>query len=442
MDHQTQGDIMNGKTGWRAWIAGIALCIGQSVFAQGYITNTATTITVGDTCLNTANVPAGNYTLTLHYNHLDTGPTGDVTYNASVANSGSSITITATGANFPALSSTYYWNLSDVYAGMIKLADGSSTYTMYWEGVDFQVSPAVRPFFCTDPIAVSNTNAVIGTSGNIELSWSLQNGPITGFGIFHSPDNVLFNYISQTPFPVPAPGFPGPGVHNYYYVTARSPNGTCAKSNTFSIDCPPGRCSYNPNDPAPAPQCPSYEPIQGPSHICNLQDHQHFGVAAITQFAMPYGATWSVAPLNANDQTPHAYLFRDDCNPTGASLIRTGVGGIVTLTAVDSQYYQSCGPVTKKVLMGIPATLHVAVSLTGSGKSKQGTATVDEVPEAAQSAYSWTLNLGSKGTSHYTGNGITFSMPACSGGTLSVDVATACGTAHDGVTVYNSSGCF
>jgi hypothetical protein len=125
----------------------------------------------------------------------------------------------------------------------------------------------------------------------------------------------------------------------------------------------------------------------------------------------------------------------------GSSTSVTKVGnGLVWIMADVSGCSQ--GPINIHKLVQLGTALHITYNITSApppNQYKQLVANVDVIPGTSGSSYHWTLNLGAKGTTTYTGSGMSASLPPCSGGSLTITVNGPCGTSTDGVTVWNSN---
>ena len=125
----------------------------------------------------------------------------------------------------------------------------------------------------------------------------------------------------------------------------------------------------------------------------------------------------------------------------GASTSVTKVGnGLVYILANVSGCSQ--GPITIHKQVQLGTALHITYNISSApppNQYKQLVANVEVIPGTSGGNYHWTLNLGAKGTTTYTGSGMSASLPPCSGGSLTVTVSMGCGTAQDGVTVFNSN---
>jgi hypothetical protein len=396
-----------------------ATCMAAT--AQSF-TNTSTALTLNGTCLNSANLPDGAYTLTIHYIDLANGQsTPDLQYSASVTHSGSDLVITASGANFPTLAANGFWQLRDTKGGMIDLTNGANTGRLYWQFSTMICEPFI-------PVIKDFTGALNNYNNQVNVSWRYDGNPgpasnVTGVTGYRSTDGgQTFYEIGGFNTPFNEFTDKAPGAHNQYYISMQDKWGFCSRSNIISVDCP--ACNYPQLGEAPCDMV-----LTGVDYICNLEERQRFWVNSLYSFHN--AVTWTISPSNLVNALINPCWYNAE-----TSLIRSGANtGIVTLSA---KLTHCSNTFHKRVLIGKPGTLHVSANYSGSSYM-DGTATCDDVPGTTDAQYSWTLNLGSKGTTNYTGKGINFSLPPCSGGSLNVTVQTPCGTVTDGITVFNSN---
>ncbi len=372
------------------------------------LTNTSTVITLTSTCLV---VPNGSYTLTLQYNDLDTtsipwAPT-NMSGTATASTTGSVITLTTSGVTLPTVASTGYYALSDCAAGTIKLTSGANSYYCYWD---------VHNIHCeTTHPTISGMNAAL-VSGKVNLTWTLTNAGSVTQEDWHEIGEYLGGGGGS--FTDNAPG-----TNNTYYVALTTSQGTCVSSSAISMAC--GTCTYTP--PTPVSCTPS---LTGSYTLCNNETQNHYS-AIIT----PYldHCTWTISPNIAR-------IIASPCEHGGAVyLIRNGNGpGIAQLTLTQS----TCtGPGESiYVLIGTPTTANI----TSNCVSGLCTVSCDLFPGTADSAYHWTLDLGTHGgKSYYTGRSKTLNQIPCkTNGTLSIAVNTPCGQVTQGnYLVRNTMNC-
>jgi len=169
--------------------------------------------------------------------------------------------------------------------------------------------------------------------------------------------------------------------------------------------------------------------INGPATICT--GSQSYSLSSTT----------GISSINWASSSPTiAYV-----SPNGGTTLLTRAGTLSGYVNLSANYYvndnvSGCAfPIVKTNSIAVGSIIHFTYNITGSSSTqyKQLTANCDVVNGAT--SYLWTLNLGSKGTTTYPSRSMSASLPPCSGGALTINVNSTCGSAQDGVTVYNST---
>jgi len=304
------------------------------------------------------------------------------------------------------------------------LTSGSLSYTFHLDIGQIICAPL--------PIILSSFTAVRNSNNTVTVAWTTQlETMVSIFIIERCTDGTQWSQIGTK-----QPTNGGSVTTNYTFID-NSP----FKNNNFyrlkSVDLD-GKISFGPVALVKCPLCTTLPPPPPPPPSC-----ASLGIAGVDYLCSSTPGTVSLTNLPAGTYVNWYADASSQVNLTqgGASTSVTKVGnGLVYIIANVSGCSQGTITIHKQVQLG--TALHFTFNITSApppNQYKQLVANCDFIPGTTSSSYHWTLNLGAKGTTTYTGSGMSASLPPCSGGSLTVTVNTPCGTATDGVTVYNSN---
>jgi hypothetical protein len=392
------------------------VAVTSTSFAQ--ISNTQTTISLANPSASGCPSPAaGNYTLSISYLDLNTGNVTPATnYNATVSYSGTTIIITAPTASFPTGATAGYdlsqttGNLSIGTSGTYFFDNGQYNCSalpltlIAWNATATEVSGKKQINFTWTTASESNTCyfSIEWTSvSNQVWQGSICKVPAAG----QSSQNINYSFVWLYPqavdylFRLKMVDMDG---HFTYSPILHKPM-SCSSGGSACYRSP-GACSVT---------------INGPGLVCSSNTGDYTLSSLNTSSVNWWLSSTSLASVSDIPCTSNGTHLNANAYTFGTVTLNAQIGGC-------------SNTISKNIQIGASADFTYTVFSDGyliaSGPSLPG-----------YTNYQWTLSLGSKGTYHFSGPGVSFQMPQCSGGSLNLSVSTPCGQFSAGHTIWNSN---